>query len=194
METGLFATFSKKVISSIIAIGSMFYSTIDGVTPNMEIVDSFFKNDYLIVNTVITNCYTEELDQILASGNKIPINFEVGLYREKGKMPDSTFSFFHVLQFSPIDNNYSVFLSEKNEYVYSLNQQQAKTLFTSVVNQPIFSSKDIDAGQNYYVEITTWLDKIHLKGMEEELNLIFYWNSIKPKAKTVLFKKSNFQS
>ena len=194
METGLFSAFSKKVISSIIAIGSMFYSTIDGVTPEMSINDLYFDNEHLVINTVMTNCYTEELEQILASGNKIPVNFDVDLYSGNSRLPDSTYSFVHILQFSPIDKNYSIYLSEKNEYIYSLNLEQAKKLFTSLVEVEIISSNDLISRIPYHIEITAWLDKIHMQGMDEDLNLLFYWNSIKPNVETPAFNKSDFQS
>ena len=90
METGFLAAFSKKVISTIIAVGSMFYSTIDGVTPSMVTPEIRFKNDNLFISTTIDNCYTEELNQIFYSGNIIPISFSVKLYREDEKDPDST--------------------------------------------------------------------------------------------------------
>ena len=194
METGLFSAFSKKVISSIIAIGSMFYSTIDGVTPEMSIEDLYFRNDHLVVNTILTNCFTEELEQIFASGNKIPVNFDVELFSGNNKLPDSTYSFFHLLQFSPIDNNYAVFLSEKNEYIYSLNLEQAKAIFTSIIEHDLISVNELESNTSYHIKITAWLDKIHMRGMEEELNLLFYWNSIKPSISTEMFTKSDFQS
>lgn len=194
METGFLAAFSKKVISAIIAVGSMFYSTINGVTPNLIITDMQFRNDYVVISSEITNCYTEELDQILATGNEILLHFIMELYRENAKEPDSTYSFFHALQFSPIEKNYNIYLSERNEYIYSLNREEAKTLFTNIFEQRFLSSGDLLTNRRYYIKITAWLDKIRLKGMEEELNLIYYWNSIKPNNVTPLFTKSNFQS
>ncbi len=194
METGFFAAFSKKVISTIIAVGSMFYSTIDGVIPEMTLNEIAFESDYCIVSTVITNCYTAELDQILASGNEIPIHFDIELYKTDEREPDSTFSFFHLLKFSPLENNYKIFLSEKNEVINGLSLQQAKTLFTSIIDHRILSSKDVESDTEYYLIITAWLDKIQLQGMEEELNLIYYWNSIKPSTISPSFTKSDFQS
>jgi hypothetical protein len=194
METGIFAAFSKKVISTIIAVGSMFYSTIDGVTPKMSITDIFFRNENLFVSTVIENCFTEELDQILASGNEIPINFDIELYKENAKLPDTTFSFHHTLHFSPLDKDFSVYLSEQNRYIHSLNFEEAKSLFTNFNQQSIISSDDLSDEINYFIKITAWLDKINMQGLEEELNLIYYWNSIKPNSNTPLFSKSNFQS
>ncbi len=81
METGIFAAFSKKVINTIIAVGSMFYSTIDGVTPVMNTPEIQYKNDYIYISTTIENCYTEDLSQIFYSGNMIPIYFSVDLYK-----------------------------------------------------------------------------------------------------------------
>ena len=193
METGIFAAFSKKVISTIIAVGSMFYSTIDGVTPSMSTPDIGFKNENLFISTTINNCYTEELDQILNSGNVIPLYFSVELYQEGKKKPDSTFSFYHSLQYSPIGNDFSIYYSERDEVITSLNLDQAKILFPQIINYRATSATSINDNINYYLKITAWLDKIHLEGMEEELNLLFYWNSIKPYSASTIFTKSDFQ-
>lgn len=193
METGIFAAFSKKVISAIIAIGSMFYSTIDGVTPNMIIPELQYKNNYVLVSTMIENCYTEELVQIFYSGNVIPMHFAVELYQEGEKNPDSTYTFYHSLQYSPIGNDFTIYYSERDITISSLNIDQAKALYPLVTNYRVTSSNDIDDNINYYLKITAWLGKIHLEGMEKELNLLFYWNSIKPNSKSALFTKYDFQ-
>ncbi|MCK4904102.1 MAG: DUF4390 domain-containing protein [Candidatus Marinimicrobia bacterium] len=193
METGIFAAFSKKVISTIIAVGSMFYSTIDGVTPSMNTPELQYKNDYIFVSATIENCYTDELDQIFYSGNLIPIYFVAELYQEGIKSPDSTFTFYHTLQYSHIGNDFTIYYSERDETISSLNMDQAKILFPRITSYRVTSSDDISNNIDYYLKITAWLDKIHLEGMEEELNLLYYWNSIKPNSKSAPFTKSDFQ-
>ena len=193
MEPGILATFSKKVISTIIAVGSMFYSTIDGVTPSINIPDLQDKNDYVLVSTTIENCYTKELDQIFYSGNLISMYFTVELYQESTKSADTTYTFYHTLQYSPIGNDFSIYFSERDEIISSLNMDQAKILFPRITNYRVISSDDIGENINYYVKITAWLDKIQLEGMEDELNLLYYWNSIQPNSKSTQFTKSDFQ-
>jgi len=193
MESGIFAAFSKKVISTIIAVGSMFYSTIDGVTPTMNTPEIQYKSDLIYISTTIENCYTEDLNQIFYSGNMIQIYFSVDLYRDGQKEPDSTFTFYHAIQYSPIGDDFTIFFSERNETASSLNLDQAKNILPRIINYPTTSSNNIDTNINYYISVTAWLDKIHLEGMEEELNLLYYWNSIKPNNKTVQFSKSDFQ-
>ncbi|MEE8478684.1 MAG: DUF4390 domain-containing protein [Candidatus Neomarinimicrobiota bacterium] len=193
MEPGILATFSKKVISTIIAVGSMFYSTIDGVTPSINIPDLQYKNDYVLVSTTIENCYTKELDQIFYSGNLISMYFTVELYQESTKSADTTYTFYHTLQYSPIGNDFSIYFSERDEIISSLNMDQAKILFPRVTSYRVISSDDIGENINYYVKITAWLDKIQLEGMEDELNLLYYWNSIQPNSKSTQFTKSDFQ-
>jgi len=194
METGFFAAFSKKVISTVIAVGSMFYSTIDGVTPTMSITDFHFRNEYLYVSTVLENCYTDELNQILASGNEIPINFNVELFEENAKTADTTFTYNHILRYSPLDKDFSVYLSEENRFIHSLSFDQAKSIFTNFNQRSIISSKVLPDNRRYYIKLTAWLDRIHLQGMEDELNLIYYWNSIKPTDSSPLFTRAHFQS
>jgi len=193
METGFLAAFSKKVISTIIAVGSMFYSTINGVTPSMSTPEIQFQNDDLFISTTIDNCYTEELNQIFYSGNIIPLYFSVELYQDNKKNPDSTFIFYHALQYSPIGNDFTIYYSERDEAISSLNIDQAKVLFPQIINYRATSATSINNNINYYLKITAWLDKIHLEGMKEELNLLFYWNSIKPNSASTIFSKSDFQ-
>jgi len=193
METGIFAAFSKKVISAIIAVGSLFYSTINGVTPNMLIPDLQYNNDNVYVSNTIENCYAEEFDQILYSGNLIPMHFSVGLYRENEKIPDSTYTFIHALQYSPIGNDFTIYFSERDATISSLNLDQAKILFPQITNYRVLSTKNIDDNVNYYLKITAWLDKINLEGIEDEFNLLYYWNSIRPSNKSAPFTKSDFQ-
>ncbi len=193
METGFFATFSKKVISTIIAVGSMFYSTIDGVTPDMSALELHYKNDYILVSTMLENCYTSEFDQIFYSGNVITIYFTVDLYQDGGKDPDSTNTFFHALQYSPLGDDFTIYFSERNETISSLSLDLVKALLPRVTDYRVTSSDNIYDKVNYYLEITAWLDKIRFEGMEKELNLLYYWNSIKPNNKSALFTKSDFQ-
>jgi hypothetical protein len=193
METGFFAAFSKKVISTIIAVGSMFYSTIDGVTPDMSALELHYKNDYILVSTMLENCYTSEFDQIFYSGNVITIYFTVDLYQDGGKDPDSTNTFFHALQYSPLGDDFTIYFSERNETISSLSLDLVKALLPRVTDYRVTSSDNIYDKVNYYLEITAWLDKIRFEGMEEELNLLYYWNSIKPNNKSALFTKSDFQ-
>ncbi len=193
METGIFAAFSKKVISAIIAVGSMFYSTIDGTTPTMNTPELRYKNDFVYLSTIIENCYTEDLDQIFLSGYTIPLYFSVELYRDNQKEPDSTFTFYHTLQYSPIGNDFTVYFSERAETITSLSIDQAKALFPRVASFRVISSIKINPNSKYYFKITAWMNKIQLEGMGEELNLLYYWNSIKPNGKSKVFSKADFQ-
>lgn len=193
MDTGIIAAFSKKVISTIIAVGSMFYSTIDGVTPKMSALELHYKNDYVLVSTMIENCYTSEFDQIFYSGNVIPIYFAVELYQDSRKESDSTYTFYHTIQYSPLGDDFTIYYSERNETISSLNLNQAKALFPRITNYRVTSSNNINDNINYYLKITAWLNKIRFEGMEEELNLLYYWNSIKPNNKSAPFTKSDFQ-
>lgn len=194
METGFLAAFSKKVISTIIAVGSMFYSTIDGVTPFLDTPEITFRNENLVVSTTITNCYTEEFDQILLSGNIITINFLAELFQENTQTPDTTISFFHTLQYSPIGKDFTVYFSEFDVGRTSLTMEQAKVLFPQIYRHNILSVEHLKNNGNFYLQLTAWLDKIQIEGLEEELNLLYYWNSIKPNSKSAIFSRYNFQS
>lgn len=193
MDTGIFAAFSKKVISAMIALGSMFYSTIDGVTPKVEPIRINFKNDAAYISTTLSNCYTTELDQILQSGNEIPLYFLVELFEKDKIKPDTSFTFRHSIRYSPIDYEFIVRFEYSDKNYTSLDFRQAKALFPQINELKIVSLHQIVGGNKYYIKITAWLDRIKLEGMDEELNLLYYWNSMKPSSKSPIFTMRDFQ-
>ena len=72
--------------------------------------------------------------------------------------------------------------------------EQAKVLFPQIYRHNILSVEHLKNNGNFYLQLTAWLDKIQIEGLEEELNLLYYWNSIKPNSKSAIFSRYNFQS
>ena len=118
--------------------------------------------------------------------------FSIELYQEGERKPDSTYTFYHSLQYSPIGNDFTIYYSEQDKATSSLNINQVKLLFPLVTDYQVTSANTINDNINYYFKVTAWLDKIQLEGMDEKLNLLYYWNSIKPNSKSDIFTKSDF--
>jgi len=192
MEPSFFSLLSRKIVATIISIGSLFYSTIPGVNATFEEIDLSLEGNRLMVSTQLSNCYSEALDQIFRSGMGIQIHFRVEVIPENSGRPVSETTFYHSIHYSLLDDVFDVYRSESQETYLNLNLKTAKDYLAEIEDVPALYMNQLDSDENYYLRLTAWMDKIQLQGMEEPLNLMFYWNSIKPTGLSRTFNKAVF--
>lgn len=192
METYL--TFlSKKIAATFIALGSMFYSTIDGVTAEFDTIDLTTHGPYLEISTQLENCFTEELEEIFRSGKEIRFNFRAEVIEMSQDIVVLQKEYHHSIRFSLIDRVYSVFLSESQTQFNALNLREAKRKLVEIEELTMNTKDEMDSNRRYRLRLTAWLDTISLQGMDEPLNLMFYWNSIKPERHSQTFTSEIFR-
>ena len=192
MEPSFFSLLSRKIISTVISIGSLFYSTIPGVNATFDKIDLSLEGDRLLVTTQLHNCYSEALDQIFRSGMTIKIHFSVQVLPVNSLKPVSEITFYHSIHYSLLDDVFDVYRSESQETYQNLNLKTAKDYLAEIEEFPALFMNQLDPDKAYYLRLTAWMDKIQLPGMEEPLNLMFYWNSIKPTGLSRTFNKAVF--
>ncbi|MFQ6608711.1 MAG: DUF4390 domain-containing protein [Fidelibacterota bacterium] len=193
MEPGLLSYLSKKIAATFIALGSMFYSTIDGVSAEFDAIEITTHGASMEITTRLENCFTEELEQIFRSGKEIRFNFRVEVIDQSQDTITLVKDYFHAIRFSLIDRVYSVYLSESQTQFNALNLKEAKRKLTLIDELAIDIEHKLRKQEYYRLRLTAWLDKIQLQGMEEPLNLMFYWNSIKPERYSRLFTSEIFR-
>ncbi len=192
MEPSFFSILSRKIVTTIISIGSLFYSTIPGVNATFGGIDLSLEGDRLLMTTQLNNCYSEALDQIFRSGMTIQIHFLVQVIPVNSIKPVGETTFYHSIHYSLLDDVFDVYRSESQETYQNLNLKTAKDYLAEIEEFPALSTNQLDPDENYYLRLTAWMNKIQLQGMEEPLNLMFYWNSIKPTGLSRTFNKAVF--
>lgn len=192
MEPSFFSLLSRKIIATVISIGSLFYSTIPGVNATFSEIDLSLEGDRLLLTTQLDNCYSEALDQIFRSGMAIQIHFLVQVMPVNSIKPVSEIAFYHTIHYSLLDDVFDVYRSESQETYQNLNLRTAKDYLAEIEEFPALSMNQLSSEENYYLRLTAWMDKIQLQGMEDPLNLMFYWNSIKPTRVSRTFSKAVF--
>jgi hypothetical protein len=192
MEPSFFSLLSRKIVATIISIGSLFYSTIPGVNATFEEINLSLEGNRLMVSTKLSNCYSEALDQIFRSGMEIKVHFRVEVIPINSVRPISETTFYHSIHYSLLDDVFDVYRSESQETYQNLNLKTAKDYLAEIEEFPALFMNQLDPEEEYYLRLTAWMDKIQLQGMEEPLNLMFYWNSIKPTGLSRTFDQAVF--
>ncbi len=182
-----------KIITGIITIGSLFYSTISGVSPRFASCDLDTKGDTITLSSSITNCYSEDLDKMFNSGQEIKIQYKIRIYNSSSRKPLSAKTLYHSLKYSLLKRDYVVYYSETNEIFEVESLREAKSLLNRISGYVVLSRDDLLNQEAFYIKLSAALNKIYLEGIDKEVNLMYYWNSIKPEIKTEQFTQDIFK-
>lgn len=193
MGQNLFSLISKKIVSTVIAIGSLFYSTISGVVAEFDEIHLGTNGDRLVLSTRLSNCFSEDLDRILTSGREIKIYFLVEIVEATSEEPTHEVTFYHSLEYSLVDRIYQVFRSQNGDRRDGLSLERGKEMVAELDEVVVIAASGLSSGKVYRVRVTAHMGKIELPGTEEELNLMFYWNSLKPTGTSEPFTKEIFR-
>ncbi len=180
MEPGIFTNLFQKTINTIIAIGSLFYSTIDGVKADFSYLDVDVSQNVVIVSTQLINGYSDDLDQIFRSGERITIHYKLELYSNQSNQPIYQKDFNHSIRYSLLEKTYDIYKSEIETVLIGLDFVRAKNELSQIISIPTIEVAQLKKNINYYFRITAWMSNIQLQGMDEPLNLMYYWSSIRP--------------
>lgn len=180
METGILTTLFKNTINTIIAVGTFFYSSIDGVRSDFSPIYISVSDNRVVVSTQLINGFSEELDKIFRSGQQATIYFNLELYSIENHEPIFEQEFVHSFRFSLIDQTFDLFKSEMNTVQIGLDIAHAKNEITKISEVTTMDISQFKNNIEYYFRITSWLGDIQLQGMEKPVNLMKYWSNIRP--------------
>lgn len=193
MQESIFTVVSKKIVATVIAIGSMFYSTISGVVAEFDDIQLRAKGDQLVLSTGLLNCFSEDLDRIFSSGREIRIQYLVQVFGAPDEEPFHEMTFYHAVEYSLVDGVYEVFRSADGEQFEGLTLERAKEMLSQINEITVVLASQLSFGVEYSVKVQAHMGNIQLPGSEDELNLMFYWSSLKPTAISDSFTKEIFR-
>jgi hypothetical protein len=188
MEPGILTNLFQKTINTVIAIGSLFYSTIDGVRADFSYLDVDVSNNVVIISTQLINGYSDDLDQIFRSGERITIHYKLELYSNQSNQPIYQKDFNHSIRYSLLEKTYDIYKSEIETVLIGLDFIRAKNELSQIIAIPTIEVAQLNKNVDYHFRITAWMSNIQLQGMDEPLNLMYYWSSIRPVNESPIFR------
>lgn len=192
MEETLFSVISQKIVSTVIAVGSLFYSSISGVVAEFDGLTLDTQGDKLVLSTRLVNCFSEDLDRIFRSGEEIRIFFQVEVLNRENQVPVHKTTLFHAITYSLIEGSYEVYKSNTQKRQMGLSLEQAKTMMSQVEEAGVIVASQLSFGVDYAVKVTANLGTVTLPGSKEELNLMYYWSSLRPTVTSEPFPRDSF--
>ncbi len=185
--------FFEGLISSVIFLGSLFFPFIQGVEPDFADLQLAVQRTQLYLNTRIVNCYSEDLDKVLMSGQEIRLHFRLEARTERGNKTVLSRTFFHSMKYNIIDQVFSVYLSERDVEQQYRDIGAVHGAFTRVEELAVLRAADLEAGRSYVLEISAYLDPVTFVGSQDKIDLMLFWNNQKPVLRSQPFTDSIFQ-
>ena len=188
----MFDTIADRLITTIISIGSLIFPFIESIEPIFTNVQFEVVGNSLYLSATLENCYTEELDKVISSGQSVIVRFVAELFTEKDKKPVLEQEFFRSVRYNLLDKQYEIYLSEKESRLFLKDIAQVHQNLVTLKDVKIINSSNLKRGQQYYIRLTALLDNITFIGGESELDLMLFWNNHRPVVNTSSFNLTIF--
>lgn len=184
---------SKGIISGLISLGSIFYSSVSGVNPEFTPIEYSINGKSLYLTTQLINYSTPELDDIFRSGVPIKLNFHITVYLHPGSInPVKERIFGHEMVFDPLEEEFRLFFEETKKFQRFKKIDHAKMLFTQLKWVKIPLVDPPRGGTDFLVKIKVKPTRITLQELQQELDLLPYWNMTRPEI-SIIIPRKNFQ-
>lgn len=162
----------NKAVTATISLGMMLFSSYQGNTPYFHNYDATKRGNYIRVQSSLENAFNEDFRQILQSGQRISITFELEI---KNETLTEIQYFEHIIEFDPLLETWTLNCEEQDK-VFSIDYWEEFVATASSFNY---------AGNNYLdspitVTLKASLPKIHLGSENKEFDLMIFWNFHNP--------------
>lgn len=182
----------SKLITTILTLGTAVFTNIQGVDATFTNGLIEQRGQHVVVSSELSNCWTEEFDRILQSGQVVKITYRLELFSENGLLPESSVNLTHEVRYSALDETFTVHQSETNQNFTSNELANAKLLLSQLKQIDFLDVTEMVKDKTYYLQVSAHLNRIVLPGMSDELNLMAYWKGVRPTYRSEPFKKADF--
>ena len=192
MDNGILTTFGNYLTNTIIGVGSLFFSYIDGVDVQFESINLNPQHSQVAISTQLSNWSSKEFDEILSSGEEIKIEYFVEVVDIYNDNIVSRKEFYHSVKYHILDNYFEVYFSEDNRSFNISNLEILRQKFTKITNVDVIQSNRIIENHQYKIEITAMLPVLLFPNTQKSFDMMLFWKRKIPNQTSRIFDKSIF--
>lgn len=187
----LFAeSFAGRLIRGVTTFTALMFSDFEGNNPEFSYLKAEYTMEYINVQARLSSAFENDFHEVFKSGEEVRVLFDLRL--SSGDDVFEQVSFQHTLQFDPVLQYFTVWLSEQQ---YELTAYDMNELVSSI--SYFDYSHPIDPEDERYrsceVSLSARLPVIDLDTYEEEFDLMLLWKDTVPEIETrVVRHESSF--
>lgn len=185
----MFRFLADKIGATVLAISQLVLTNVAGTDPWFNQVTLEAQGDGLFLSTVLMDSYTEDLDRMLQSGDTLVLHFEVDLVAMENERVVTIANWEHQFRYSILQDRYQLYFSERDEWDNFYTLAEAKSNWVSLRRARLCDLDLLQDDAEYFLRISAFMDNMQLPGLTDELNLMAFWNRIRPIHTTNPFQK-----
>ncbi len=180
---------SDKLGAGALVVSQLLLTAFVGTDPYFEDVRLEVRGDRLYCSAILMESFTPDLDILLESGDTVTIHFEVDLVNAANDSVVAIADWEHQFRYSLLEDEYRVYRSEeqKTEQIYSL--ESAKEEWVKIENALFCRMRVMDDDQLYFLRISAFMEEMEMPGITDRINLMSFWNRIRPVHISETFRK-----
>ena len=171
---------SDKLGAGALIVSQLLLTAFVGTDPYFQDVRLEVRGDRLFCSGILMESFTPDLDMLLQSGDTIVIHFEVDLVNAENDSVVAIADWEHHFQYSLLEDDYSVYRSELDETTQVQSLEEAKEVWVKIENALFCRMRVMQDDQFYFLRISAFMEEIEMPGITKRMNLMSFWNRIRP--------------
>ncbi|MCF6237558.1 MAG: DUF4390 domain-containing protein [Candidatus Marinimicrobia bacterium] len=181
---------ADKVGAGALFISQLLLTVVVGTEPYFQDVVLEVSGDRLFCSGRLVESFTPDLNLLLQSGDTVIIHFEVDLVSTTNDSVVARANWEHQFRYSLLEDNYYVYRSEHDRQEQFYNFEQAKREWVKIENAFFSRMRVMDDDKAYFLRISAFMEEMDMPGITKKINLMSFWNRVRPVHVSEPFKKT----
>lgn len=171
---------AEKLGAGALIVSQLLLTAVIGTDPYFEDVRLDVRGDRLFCSARLVEGFTPDLDMLLQSGDTITLHFEVDLVNEATDSVVAIADWVHELRYSLLEDEFIIYRSEDDRSIRLTDLEEAKAEWVEI-NEALFCRMRVMTDdERYFLRISAFMEEITMPGITEKVNMMAFWNRIRP--------------
>ena len=180
---------ADKLGAGALFVSQLLLTAVVGAEPYFQDVHLEVSGDRLFCSGRLMESFTPDLDLLLQSGDLVVIHFEVDLVNSARDSVVAMADWEHHFRYSLLEDEYTVYRSEQDRQMRINNFEQAKEEWVKIEKTLFCRMRVMDGDQAYFLRVSAFMEEMEMPGITNKINLMSFWNRIRPVHVSEPFRK-----
>ncbi|MCF7809008.1 MAG: DUF4390 domain-containing protein [Candidatus Marinimicrobia bacterium] len=171
---------TDKLSAGALIVSQLLLTAVVGTDPYFVDVSLELRDERLMYTATLAESFTPDMDVLLQSGDTVTIHFELDLVNLQTDSVVAIADWEHQFLYSILEDEYTVYKTESDRLIHSYNFFEAKQEWVHI-RRAFFCKLDVLEDElQYALRVSAYMDEMDMPGITDKVNLMSYWNRIRP--------------
>lgn len=171
---------ADKFGAGALLVSQFLLTAVVGTDPYFQDVSLEVRGDRLFCSGQLVESFTPDLDKLLQSGDTVIIHFEVDLVNTNNDSVVALADWEHHFRYSLLEDDYTVYRSEHDRTISMFDFETAKTEWVTIEDALFCRMRVMEEDQRYILRISAFMEEFSMPGITQKINMMSFWNRIRP--------------